>query len=220
MQRGRPQQPIDDELVQLYAGEGPLPSKHCEHPCKWRCLACRPGIQHHQVQSSHSLHKHEGYWRYALMCRICCPEERKKAPSQHEIDAWQVLRSLGPETPEWRVEERVLGGNWAAADIYFPSFGGIMMVDGEHHFPLGTGQRLFGGDGHEQQVRDLIYNVIAVASGFQVIRLHYQHKELWPQAIGQWLSSCTSGQAPDLLWVPVWKYAADARMSVNWQHAP
>lgn len=152
-----------------------------------------------------------------MMCRVCCPEERKKAPSQHEIDAWQVLKRMKDQVPEWRVEERVLGGNWAAADIYFPSIQGIIMIDGEHHFPEGSGQRLYGRDGYIQQLNDLVYNVIAVASGFHILRLHYQDKGLWAEAIHGWVKRCAAQEAPDLVWVPQWKYVADACKAVAWR---
>lgn len=178
----------------------------------WWAVGCKGGQQHKCLQSAHSLHQHyDGYWQYALLCRVCCPTERRVSPSQHEQDLYAVLTSMCGKVPEWVTEAHALGAGWGAAGVYFPSLHGLVMVDGEHHFPKGTGHIMHGESGAVQLRHDLLFNAMAVGAGFKVLRLHFQDKECWPAAVLKFTQYCAGGGAPLHFWVPAWKYIKDAQ---------
>jgi hypothetical protein len=85
------------------------------------------------------------------------------------------------------------------------------MVDGEHHFPLGSGHSMYGSAGSIQQRHDLMFNVAAVAAGYSVLRLHYQNKCLWEHAVLEFVEYCSACNPPIHKWVPAWKYISDAQ---------
>lgn len=140
---------------------------------------------------------------------------RHKPPSQHEQDLYRILDQPNQELPLWVTEARVLGGSWGAADVYFPSINAMVMVDGEHHFPGGSGRNIHGHAGSIQLWHDLLFNVAAVSGSFSVLRLHYQDKALWLGAVLQFVRDCSACTPPFHRWVPAWKYIRDAQYVVS-----
>lgn len=163
------------------------------------------------------MHQHyEGYWEYALLCRVCCPEQQRKSPSQHELGFYALLTSLQDRVPQWVAEAHVVGAPWGAADVFFPSIQAVIMVDGEHHFPQGSGHSMRGESGAVQLRHDLLFNVVAVGAEYSVLRLHHLHKHSWQSAVLKFIQYCANGGAPLHFWEPPWMYIKDAQQV--WAH--
>lgn len=120
-----------------------------------------------------------------LRCRQCSHadgQELRKFVSQHEADAWHVVRRCF--SGHMLVEIRVLGGRWGAADIWLPwSANGarldlIIMIDGEKHFTKAWGVNL------EQQKRiDKRFNQACWEQEHRLLRLYSDEKDTWEALI-------------------------------------
>ena len=92
----------------------------------------------------------------------------------------------------------------------------VIMVDGEHHFPQGSGHSMRGESGAVQLRHDLLFNVVAVGAGYSVLRLHHLHKHSWQSAVLKFIQYCANGGAPLHFWEPPWMYIKDAQQV--WAH--
>lgn len=109
--------------------------------------------------------------RNSLDCRICrifIHEDHRDA-SEHEIQAYMVMKDLQLEPHYWIIESRVLGSNLSSVDIWIRSCELLVMIDGEGHF-----DEMFGIPYTQRRDVDRRFNAEAKKQGFHVLRLHHK----------------------------------------------
>ena len=117
-------------------------------------------------------------------CLLCPEHERSnpqtRQPSQHEIDAYDLVRANGFK---FATEEKPLMGWFGPVDIMLTAYKIALMVDGEHHFPELSKRGMYGKIAILQQIIDQGFNEEVLSRAGTpirgVLRLHCRDRSHW-----------------------------------------
>lgn len=117
-------------------------------------------------------------------CLLCPDHERSnpltRQPSQHEIDAYDLLKANGYT---FETEVKPLLGWFGPVDIMVSCSKLALMVDGEHHFPEINSRGMYGKLARMQQYIDERFNDEVLSRDGTairgVLRLHCRDRAYW-----------------------------------------
>lgn len=169
----------------------------------------RSCLKHYMFQSFKSVIDNFKKHGTSMNCKVCGAyndmlsiEDTQVASAYEQI----VFDCLGHRNDDWIVDARILLGNFGSADILFPAFSLIVMVDGEGHFHDQHGKAV-----HQQEERDDAFNYEALDQGYKVLRLHYRDHAIFGSLLQNMLADCQSKQfKPCLCWSPAFHRAKES----------